>query len=338
MTFDLIITTYNRPDDVNRLVSQSLECCPTPEKIIIVDSSDEAQPYLQNVENVRYIRSSHKNQPYQRLLGASASIADIVVFFDDDLLILRKDIFNLILMPFNSKVVIGSAVAFQYENRSDSQDKVLVSPQPNIFLNWFWQFTGVPFPAEGQVSRLGVVGKKPVQPGFTETFNGANMAFYRSAINKTVPAILLSLTERKLCMGEDKVISMLAIKGGKLFFNSAICLQHPCNKSTYFQNIRRYYAKVTYSRLYLSQVYSEVLEKTWWKEVVIYHWFTFWRFVIAGFSLVLRPSSTQLQRLLGIKDGWWFSITLPLSAEKLTPGINWEVEIQNDLAHATNNP
>jgi hypothetical protein len=291
------------------------------------------------MERVRYVRSSHKNQPYQRLLGAFASTADIVVFFDDDLEILRKDIFSLTLQAFNNKKVIGSAVGFQYENGSDNQDEGLFGSRQNKLLDWFWQFTGVPKPASGKVSRLGVVGKKPEKLGFTETFNGANMAFYRAAIdnNNMVPATLLSLAERKLCMGEDKVISMLAIKGGKLFFNPAICLQHPSNTSTYFENTRISNEIVTYSRLYLSKVYSEVLKRTWWQEVLIYHWFTFWRLLIAGFSIALRPSSTQLQRLLGIMDGWWLSITLPLSAEKLTPGIIWEAEIRRDLRNATSN-
>ncbi|GCD77343.1 hypothetical protein JCM31826_08250 [Thermaurantimonas aggregans] len=327
MTFSLVITTYNRPLEVLSLVKQAIECQPIPDEVIVVDSSDEVHRELSEMKGVCYIHSSHKNQPYQRLLGATAANSDIVVLLDDDLKILRKEIFQLILEPFQLKGVVGSAVAFRYE---DDNEMSLALPR-NKLLKWFWQFTGVPFPAEGEVSRLGVVGCKPKQPGFSETFNGANMAFYRSLFVNIIPDDLLSLTERKLSMGEDKVISMKAVKEGKLYFNPEIGLEHPKNKSTYFQNERLFNIKVTYSRLYLSKIYAEVFDKPFWQEILIFQWFTFWRLTIAGFSWLFRPSKTRKQKFIGILEGWRLAFTLPLKAEKLTPGLHWPTEIQKDL-------
>ncbi len=56
-------------------------------KIIVVDSSDKTlgNDEIKNNSSVVIIRSSHKNQPYQRLVGSVASRADYILFLDDDM-------------------------------------------------------------------------------------------------------------------------------------------------------------------------------------------------------------------------------------------------------------
>jgi len=106
---------------------------------------------------------------------------------------------------------------------------------------------------------------------------------------------------------------------------------HPPNESSYFQDIRTFFAKVTYSRLYLSWVYAKVFNKLYAIEVLIYYWFTIWRILIALFSWLARPSKGRKEKLLGILDGFWLSLRLPQKAARLTPGLDWQAEIAKDL-------
>jgi glycosyltransferase involved in cell wall biosynthesis len=332
--FDLVITTYNRPQQVVELARQALGCTPAPTNLFIVDSSDKENKPVQELPAVVYVRSSHKNQPYQRLLGAKAATAEIIVFMDDDLAIVSKDIFQHLVAAFDDPNRVGAAVAFEYLQPAKHQMNLPILATPKSWKQLFWQFTGVPFPTSGKMARLGVSGEKPTRPSEVQSFNGANMAFRRDIALKIVPDDLLSQVERRLSMGEDKVISMSALQYGRLQYIPEVCLLHPPNESTYFQNIRSFTAKVAYSRLYLSRIYARVFHKSLWREVLIYYWFTAWRVLIALFSLLIRPSKGRKDKLLGALDGLWLALTLPQKAERLTPGINWPAEIQKDLANA----
>lgn len=335
MTFDLVITTYNRPNEVHRLVNQALDCYPAPDHIIVVDSSDEVHPYLQNIDKVRYIRSSHKNQPYQRLLGAMVSAnTDIIVFMDDDLSIIRNNIFEQLLNEFNNPSICGVSVGFNHENLIKKKLDIPIWTENNYFTKVFSRFTGVPKANSGEVKRLGIVGPKPKVQDFVHTFSGAIMAFRRDVGIKSIPEDLLALYERKLGKGEDKIISMLASQYGKLLYLPELYLNHPPNDSNYFQNNCSFARKVTYSRLYHSNIFAAVCQKPKWKEYIIFYYFSFWRLLISFFSLLLHPSRNRKNKVLGVLQGIWLTFTLPQKARYLTPHINWQTEIQKDLQHA----
>ncbi len=331
MSLNVIITTYNRPFEVLQLSNEVLACQPAPEKLIIVDSSDVENLAIQKLPKVIYIRSSHKNQPYQRLLGAQSATSEIIVFLDDDLSILDKDVFQLIEKPFQCQEIAGVSVGFEHHSLTNQSVDVPLWVQQGMISRFIWLFTGVPMLKTGKIGRLGITGVKPNRESYIESFNGANMAFRREVVLKCITIDLLAQVERKLNMGEDKVISMLASQYGKLHFIPKKCLSHPPNISTYFQDIRTFTTKITYSRLYLSRIYAHVYMKSWWKEKLIYYWFTFWRILIAFIFLILRPSKIRREKLLGTLDGLWLSITLPQKANWLTPEIEWEYEIHNDL-------
>lgn len=339
MTFDVVITSYNRPEQVLVLAQQVLECTLTPNQLIIVDSSDMPHSEMARMSNVNYIRSSHKNQPYQRLLGVMTSNANIIIFLDDDLNIIRSDIFETLLKGFADPGIVGVSVGFDHQNPLEKELNAPLWNGQSKLSKMIWQLTGAPHVDPGNVSRLGLVGAKPASQGHIQTFNGANMAFRRAAAIKSIPTDLLALYERKLGKGEDKVISMLASQYGKLLYNPEIFLSHPPNDSSYFQNHRSFAAKVAYSRLYLSRIYARVFQKPMWKEYIAYYWFTLWRWGIAVFSWILSPSSGRKDKFLGIWDGLQLAIQLPQHSSRLTPDINWEADLQRDLtkaAHAAN--
>ncbi len=331
LTFDVVITTYNRPDEVHRLTAQILECESKPGWIIVVDSSDIQNEELANNPSVLYIRSSHKNQPYQRLLGAMASKADVVVFLDDDLVITNSNIFTLLMAPLQDREIVGSSVAFQYIQSSHYNSSY---HQNSLMIKLILSITGVPSPSQGTVSRLGVVGLKPLQSGCVQTFHGAVMAFRKEVFLSNLPISLFALYEVKLGKGEDKIISMINSKSGRLFFNPEVCLLHPENDSSYLDTDFGFNVRVTYSRLYHSKVYAECYSKKFWVEVILFHYYTLWRWLIAGFKCLLNPSRPKWQKFAGITYGWWLSVILRQRPESLTPGIDWESELLKDIEQA----
>lgn len=334
MNIDVIVTTYNRPEKLEGLVKELTEILPNEGKIIVVDSSDLENLQVQKMDRVFYLRSSHKNQPYQRLLGAKASGAEIILFLDDDLNIIRKDIFQLIMNTFLDNSVVGVSVAFEYYNPIEQNIDLPILDKFGWFTKFLLQFTGVPFPEIGKVARLGEAGLKPAKYSEVQSFSGANMAFRRRIVEQIIPDDLLAQADRRQSMGEDKIISMLALQYGKLIFLPDVCLQHPPNDSTYFQDTQSFTAKVIYSRLYLSRIYAHVFNQPYWKEVIIYYWYVLWRALIAILSYLIQPSKGRKDKLKGTFDGLWLSLHFSYKSSRLMPGLDWQTSITKDLEKA----
>jgi len=333
MTFDVIIATYNRPELVIRLAREVQACVPAPGQVIIVDSSDLPNETAKSIPGICYLQSSHKNQPYQRLLGASESQADVVVFLDDDVQIINPNIFQILAESYCDDQVVGVTVHIDYHSIiSESLEQPLF--RTSIWSNLINIITGVPHPGHGQLASLGVVGLLPGQKETIKFFQGPCMSFKRNVVLKIIPDDLLALYERKLGKGEDKAISCLATQFGILMYHPEKCLFHPAVDSAYFSNVLLFYRRTIYSRLYLSRIYAQVFKKPMWKEYLLYYWFTLWRLIIAIASWIIQPSKSRKGKLLGVWDGLWLSITLPQRAERLTPDINWQVEIEKDLKGA----
>ena len=85
MKFDVIIATCNRKESLMILVSQLLSCSKLPENIIVVDSSETINQDIKKINLVKYIQSSHKNQPYQRYVGFLSASCEILIYLDDDM-------------------------------------------------------------------------------------------------------------------------------------------------------------------------------------------------------------------------------------------------------------
>lgn len=334
MKFDVIIATYNRPKRAIALIKQILKCSNSPNKIILVDSSDDINIEATQIKEVVYVRSSHKNQPYQRLLGAKASNSDIVVFFDDDLTITTPDIFNILLASYNDPKVVGSTVGIDYHSSIQDNFDAPVMNQQTLFAKFIGFLSGVPSPVSGKAGRLGVVGGRPIKSQDIDFFYGPCMSFRRDIIDLIIPYDLLSLFEQKLGMGEDKVISMLATQHGSLFYNAVICLSHPPNESTYYLNQYKFSKKVIYSRLYLSKIYAQINRRSLWFEKLVFYYFSLWRILLASLSCLMRPSRLRLKKLHGFVSGLLLAIKLPQKTKCLTPTINWKSEIQKDLQRA----
>jgi len=302
MTFDIIITTYNRPNEILRLVNGVKQCTLKPELIVVVDSSDDENAILRNRAGVNYVRSNHKNQPYQRYLGYLHTNSEFVVFFDDDVTITNKSIFNILLSSFIDPDIVGSNVKFYQEgeitvNREKAGKQINKS---NLFIYAFMTFTGAPSIKAGKSWFAGLKGIDDNTIKTTESFGGpGSMCFRRDIVPHLFDSILFSLFEQKMAMGEDKYISMGALKFGKIAYNDIVCMTHPANVSSYFDNMFTFMRKKMYSRLWLSLRYAEVKRIPVFFAFLHYYWYALWRIIFSVFDVLLGFKSISLKRLKG---------------------------------------
>lgn len=320
MKIDIIITTYNRPDNVLCLVNQLNQSVKCFNIIIVVDSSDDKHEVLGNNNIVTYIRSFHKNQPYQRFLGLLNSNADWVLYLDDDLEIIKYDflaIFSNLIKNDPSIVGIGSSIYFP--------------GQKAISRKWWRQvalwFTGEPFMKKGKLSLFGEFGGYTGEEVMdTEALSGGCMLLKRSIAKDIFSDTLFSLFEKRWAMGEDKYLSYQASRRGKLLLVTEPVVAHPPIESTYFVNEMDFQARVLYSRLWLAVTIAP-RQKVY--VLIKFLYYAFWRVLISGTKGLFGNKSAKNKffgNLLALKR-----ITLyGFDAQKITPGILWDKEFEKN--------
>lgn len=256
LTFDVIIATYNRHQKVNRLCEQIKECSIQPEKLIVIDSSDDTNEELKNDPGIVYRKASHKSQPYQRYVGTLVSEADILIFFDDDLVINDLKLFERITGLFKNNDITGVGLGIEYHNIISTQ---LIPSKPSLLNRLKRTFSAKRKPEAGSMSLFGETGGLPNETVETMYLPGPNMSFRRTAVTGIFDDILFALFEHRIGMGEDKVLSMRVAKKGKLIYSGEKnYLLHPAEESSYFSNAVNFYAKVYYSRLWLANQYASL--------------------------------------------------------------------------------
>lgn len=255
MPIDVIICTYNRPEKVASLVEQILQCKPAPNRVIVVDSSDNDHETLACRSDITYVKSDRKSQPYQRYLGTKHSQAPIVCFFDDDVNILISTLFADIKAAFNDPAVVGVSAGIHYEN--------------GVPLNQ--QTTEKLLQHTGKITWLGKTTGLPQQNQEVEYFPGPIMSFRTEILPQVFDEYLFTIFEKRMAMGEDKAISMRASKYGKLMYLGAKnYLYHPPEPSTYFTNNINFIAKTTFSRLWLNKIIADIKQQPQWKAYAIF--------------------------------------------------------------------
>lgn len=248
MQLDIIICTYNRHLRAFELVLAILKIKAPEVKIIVVDSTDSINEQLVQLPFVKYIHSSHKSQPYQRYVGWLASTAEIVVFLDDDVEIIRNDIFAHIINAFNQREIVGVSTGINY--------------QTSIRLNKSTQ-KGLESTKTGEISWFGNSMGLPSENVYVDYFPGPIMSFRRIQLIKVFDSYLFYLFENRVAMGEDKVISMRAsIEGKLLYLGKYNYLYHPALESSYFENDELFIAKNYFSRYWINKIYCKVHRKS----------------------------------------------------------------------------
>lgn len=280
-TISVVICTFNRPEHVDKLVEELKSFHNQILEIIVVDSSTKDNDLLQSDSTVNYIKSDRKSQPYQRWLGASACRGEIVAFFDDDVLVLDNKIFFDIDKEFHKKEIVGVSLGIRYETGIQLNANERKKDLPNT----------------GKISWLGRTTGLPCSNMYVEYFPGPIMVYRRSILDKLFDEVMFSMFEKRIAMGEDKVISMRASKYGRLMFLGAKnYLHHPPIASTYFNNNIEFIAKTTFSRLWLSKEFARSHSKPIWIAHVI-----FWLYLAKQLVLGLANRTKLKGNLMAIK-------------------------------------
>lgn len=303
MEFDVIITTYNRKENVTRLVSKINTLEPSPNKIIVIDTSDEYNSELNSLEKVLYVRSSvkHQNQPYKRLVGALIATCENLIFFDDDLIIKDENIFKKLLPIFNSDNFAGVTCAIDFQKKQASTIQKIITK----LSRYLQLITGVPYPKQGKLGPLGIY-TPPLRDQIreVEALHGPVMGFKRKTFLELPYDEMLTLFDRQLIIPEDKLLSLRCQKYGKLYHYPEELVIHPKIKSTYFLNLRDHTKRVHLSRFYFNYLLGKERNN-----VTLYNlhfkYYSFFRLLISITSSFISPIRGK-EKTKGIMDALKF--------------------------------
>jgi glycosyltransferase involved in cell wall biosynthesis len=337
MMFDIIITTLNRPDFIVSLVNEINSCdSPLPINIIVIDASAMDNIKVQKLDRVKYIKSSHKNQPYQRYLGYLLSEEPIILFLDDDIKILDKKLFQYIISRINDPGIAGATMKFIGDGENaidiatDTNNRIKV--KEHKILQVLWSITGAPRVKKNGIWLAGLVGPTDDKIEYIEAFAGpGGMAFRREIVPNLFDDLLFSLYEIGLGKGEDKYISMAAIKYGKLAFIGNTCLLHPSHPSNYFKDLTSFSQREIFSRFVLSKRYAETINIAFWKVKIHFYYYAFWRILISLLTCTINPQKHNIQKLKGKFIGVFYIIKKRLNAYSLCPNLSWQAELDSDI-------
>lgn len=299
-SFDVIITTYCRAENVVVLANKILSITPLPNQLIIVDTSPQINENLKGNPSIRYIRSNlnHQNQPYKRLVGALAATCDKIIFFDDDIEIIDDGVFRKMLPLLNQENVVGITSDIDYQDVHDEPSKI----KKRIIDTLLW-FTGKPMMKSGKMGLAGYHGAPP-KDKVTEvgSLSGPIMGFNRELFLKLPDLVMLTLFDKQLIIPEDKLLSIRASKLGRLLYYPEQLVKHPKIQSTYFLNIRDYTKRVHFSRFILNRELGKN-KNTMYKIVFDLHflYYSFWRILIAGIQ-TLTFSKIHRGKIAGFFD------------------------------------
>lgn len=224
MKISVIICTYNRPVELNRLIKSILSCDRLDSvcEILIIDASDQ-----DTFDHSLFTSSIHvhkmqvyKTKPhltYQRNFGVSKASGDVCVFFDDDTEISRNYFDAIIFNYSNYKIVgCGGGTVDPVNKETDKLSPFWWYPFSILFflpttLNRKFRLSGLPNDKNDFTQRCMV-----------QSLNGGNMSFLKNVLQKEP-------FDEKLeayCWGEDDDISYRVSRHGKLLIDPDLTIIH----------------------------------------------------------------------------------------------------------------
>ena len=298
INFDVIITTYNRKKNVFELVNSILQLEIQPNRIIVVDSSDEVNEDLVKLDGVDYILSNknHQNQPYKRLVGAYASRAENIIFFDDDIEILDERIFEKLLPLFGENNVVAFTSNIDFQNFEQKNKWSGIG-------DFFLFLTGKPLMKSGELGLAGYYGATSRQVmSKVQVLKGPLMGFKREVFIKLPTNRFLDLFDLQLSIPEDKILAIRTWRHGDIMNYPENLVRHPKIESTYFKNIRNHTMRVLFSRYIINMELSVYRSSRFSILYKIHFWYYIsWRLVIAT-SKICGFKKAHKEKLLGVID------------------------------------
>lgn len=329
--FEVVITSFNRPNKVKELASNIFEA--TGQNVVVVDSGGNC---FQEQRFIRLIRSSHKNQPYQRYLGFLATTAKWILYLDDDMEPIEGwvDKLKTVLWEHSSKALISLC----FKDRHD--DTFIKSTPQSVMKNFVgnpvvkalrW-ISGYPILSVGRYYKNGVKGPMPEISGWTEYTRGGAFIAKREYLYENFNMQLFDLYEQRMGKGEDGILSYSVSKTAPLFYyGEQIFWHNDQGNSVYSQNHIQFNKVVAYSRAYLNYEYFRLNGQNLTLARLIYINFGFWRLLGLLINLGVSPSRARLYSLIGWIKGIWLGIFMKYD-KTLSRNEIWKVRAVKDLS------
>jgi glycosyltransferase involved in cell wall biosynthesis len=332
-TFDVVIATYNRPESLEELITSINLCIYRPNKIIIVDSSHKENTKIKKYQNVLYIRSSHANQPYQRYVGYLASNADILFFFDDDMIIENENFFNNSINYYQKQDIVG--LTYQYRSHHFFLDTMHEAKFQNFLkklniIKIFKTISGNPTINDGEYWLCGIKGR-PIVNEKILYFYGAAFSLKKRKMYKNFNFNLFNIYEKGLGKGEDGILGYTVSKEGELRYIEGNLYHNDQGNSVYTQNHKKYAMRTIYSRLYLSFEYCRLNNKSYLMAWLHYNWFICGRVISILINTILHPKKERLSYLNGMISGWYHAIKDTMILKQYISNTYWKKEAFNDI-------
>jgi len=334
MSFDAVIATYNRPEKVTGLVKTLLACEPVFDKVVVVDSSDEVNNALMGNERIEYVRSNHKNQPYQRYLGYLKAQSEFIVFFDDDMEIVHPTFLGLFQKVFEDESVVG--IQPKMKNLHDDATIKIESSllaklwqKDNFLVNGLRWLTMYPRLPNGKWWYCGLRGPKPENKECNlEWVSGWAFAARRSAMFQNFNFQLFDLFEQKMGMGEDLLLGHLLSKVGTVkYIPTLLFLHNDQRSSTYTADHFSFGRRTVYSRLFLSLEYARLNQKSFGVAKAIYMYYSLVRTCGFAFNYTIKRNSNTKKLIQGYIAGFKLSLKFRYDSGN-TIKAYWESELK----------
>lgn len=305
ISFSVVITTYNRPAKVSSLINQLLPLSGQSQmrQVIVIDSSEIilSPTSFGSPPTLSIIKSSHKNQPYQRFLGATISQSAYILFLDDDMEVtdtsFAHDIGSLINRGY-------AGVNFKFRN----DNMFFRDMQSSVFLNKKWAikfrtWSGHPDIKDGKIWFCGIVGLRTDNSSIEYVSGGAFLA-KKDILFKGVSTTLFDLFESKLGGGEDRIIGLALSLHGTVWAHPKTYFYHnDQGDSVYTVNHYQYSKRVAYSRLFLSCEYAKLKQQSILFAFIHYQWYSLWRLAGLVANCVYKPSLLKFAQIKGYLAG-----------------------------------
>lgn len=334
MKFSVIICTCNRHEKVMELVNQIDGLNNGNIELILVDSSEEPNPNISSIESIKYHRTIHKNQPYQRFLGFNLSTSDWLLYLDDDMEAIHDDLFE----KFEGYIKETNGVGFALKHVEAHQSTSLAEvPKSQMFGKLAWlkklknTISGFPDLNPGKLGLNGNKGKQPVEGGITEFVSGGSFLVKRKAMYQNFNFQMYDLYEEKSGKGEDSITGYSISKQGALIHIPEVLFRHNDQQnSSYSSNLENFGTRVMFSRLFLTLEKSRLDGSSLFLGKISYHWFALWRIFGLTLNYIKDRSQKRKSMLDGAWKGWKKSTKFKFNSS-LSRNPYWENEVQEEL-------
>ena len=337
MKFDVIIATYNRKESLMVLVSQLLGCSKLPENIIVVDSSETINQEIKNVSLVKYIKSSHKNQPYQRYIGYLFSNSEILVYLDDDMRVLDNECFAKILDLYSNKNIVGVQPNFRYEHNFFDhrmpESKTRKLAKKNMILKFLKALSGNPKQDNGKFWLAGIRGNKPNNKERIEWFSGPIFSAKKDFLYLDFNFAIFSLYETKLGKAEDAVLGYtLSRQGDMLYLSDELFTHDDQDDSSYSLDFASHAIRVAHSRLYLSFEYIRLTNSSIIQAFLHYNLYIFGRIISMLINQFIDYKPSRMLIIKGYLKGYFKALRDSKKLLSFDNGFYWNKEALNEIS------